>query len=282
MILEEVYKLNNGVRIPKLALGTWMMSDEEAESAVYGAVDAGYRHIDTAVAYENEAGVGRGLRKALADFGIHRESIFLTSKIPAEVKDYKAAVGCIQESYERLGTEHVDLMLIHAPRPWNEMGGNGGEGCPKNYFAENLEVWKAMEEAYEWKKYRAIGVSNFSVDDLKNILDNGSVKPVVNQIKVHIGHVPMDVIEFCKENGILVEAYSPNAHGSLGKIPEVCTMAEKYGVSVPQLASRFDLQLGLLPLPKSTHLDRIRKNAELDFEISESDMAALVALPVKC
>lgn len=274
MILDEFYKLNNGVRIPKVALGTWQTPDDVAEKAVLAAIDVGYKHIDTAVAYENEAGVARGLKKALAATGIHRESIFVTSKIPAEVKDYKTAVATIEKSFKQLDTTHVDLMLIHAPKPWNEMG----NASAPNYFAENLEVWKAMEEAYEWKKYRAIGVSNFSVDDLRNIMDHSAVKPVVNQIRVHIGHVPMDVIEFCKANNILVEAYSPNATGRLINHPEVCEIAKKYDVSVPQLACRFDLQLGLLPLPKSTHEDRIRQNAMLDFEIEAGDMAKLMEI----
>ncbi len=276
MVLDEFYKLNNGVRVPKLALGTWQMSNDEAENAVVKAVDFGYRHIDTAIAYENEAGVGAGLKKALAATGIHRESIFVTSKIPAEVKDYKQAVQCIQESYERLDCKHIDLMLIHAPKPWSEMG----SATAPNYFVENLAVWKAMTEAYEWKKYRSIGVSNFSIDDLNNILDNSDVKPAVNQIRVHIGHVPTELIEFCEQNEILVEAYSPNATGRLMKEPRVVQMAEKYGVSVPQLSCRFCLQLGLLPLPKSSHEERIRQNADLNFEITVGDMDELLSYEV--
>ena len=274
MVLDEFYKLNNGQRIPKIALGTWQTPNDVAATAVATAIDAGYRHIDTAIAYENEAGVGAGLKVALKSTGIHRESIFITTKIPAEVKNYADAVRCIQESMDRLDAYHIDMMLIHAPRPWAEMGSTAGN----RYFKENLEVWKALEEAYEAGKIRAIGVSNFEIDDLNNLLAGARVVPAVNQIRVHIGHVPTELVDFCEQAGILVEAYSPNATGRLLKVPEVCAMAEKYHVSVPQLASRFVLQLGLLPLPKSVHEERIRQNAKLDFEINSNDMAALLEL----
>lgn len=273
MIVDERYKLNNGQRIPKVALGTWQVSDDEAETVVESSIAAGYRHIDTAIAYGNEAGVGRGIRAAMDSLGLHRESIFVTSKIPAEVKTHEGTVACIQESMDRLDCFHVDMMLIHAPKPWAEMGKPGN-----NYYAENLEVWKALEDAYAAGKFRAIGVSNFDVDDLKNIMDECTVMPAVNQVRVHIGHVPYEVIEFCEQNGILVEAYSPNAHGNLANIPVICQMAAKYDVSVPQLASRFILQLGLLPLPKSTHGERILQNADLDFEIMPADMAELLEI----
>ncbi len=274
MVLEEFYKLNNGQRIPKIALGTWQTPNDVAAQVVEAAIDAGYRHIDTAIAYENESGVGLGLKNALKKTGIHRESIFVTSKIPAEVKSRDATIRCIQESMERLDCYHVDLMLVHAPRPWAEMDKPGAN----RYYKENVDVWNALEEAYEAGKFRSIGVSNFSIDDLNNILAGGRVVPAVNQIRVHIGHVPTDLIDFCEQNGILVEAYSPNATGRLMKIPEVCAMAEKYHVSVPQLASRFVLQLGLLPLPKSVHEERIRQNAKLDFEINSTDMAVLLEM----
>lgn len=273
MIVDERYKLNNGQRIPKVALGTWQVSDDEAEAVVESSIAAGYRHIDTAIAYGNEAGVGRGIRAAMDSLGLHRESIFVTSKIPAEVKTHEGTVACIQESMDRLDCFHVDMMLIHAPKPWAEMGKPGN-----NYYAENLEVWKALEDAYAAGKFRAIGVSNFDVDDLKNIMDECTVMPAVNQVRVHIGHVPYEIIEFCEQNGILVEAYSPNAHGNLANIPVICQMAAKYDVSVPQLASRFILQLGLLPLPKSTHGERILQNADLDFEIMPADMAELLEI----
>ncbi|MCL4100927.1 aldo/keto reductase [Fibrobacter sp. HC4] len=275
MVLDEVFKLSNGVRIPKVALGTWQTPNDVAADAVVAAIDAGYKHIDTAVVYGNEAGVGAGLKAALEKTGIHRESIFLTTKVPAEVKSYKGAEQSIQESYERLATPHIDMMLIHWPKPWIEMK----DPNAPSYNAENLEVWRAMEAAYDVGKIRCLGVSNFSIDDIKNIQDNCKVQPVVNQIRVHIGHVPLELIEYCRYNGIRVEAYSPNATGRLMNVPAVCEMAKKYGVSVPQLANRFCLQLNLVTLPKSTHAERIRENGALDFEISAADMEQLLEMP---
>lgn len=275
MVLDEVFKLSNGVRIPKVALGTWQTPNDVAADAVVAAIDAGYKHIDTAVVYGNEAGVGAGLKAALEKTGIHRESIFLTTKVPAEVKSYKGAEQSIQESYERLATPHIDMMLIHWPKPWIEMK----DPNAPSYNAENLEVWRAMEAAYDVGKIRCLGVSNFSIDDIKNIQDNCKVQPVVNQIRVHIGHVPLELIEYCRYNGIRVEAYSPNATGRLMNVPAVCEIAKKYGVSVPQLANRFCLQLNLVTLPKSTHAERIRENGALDFEISAADMEQLLEMP---
>ncbi|MCQ2105510.1 MAG: aldo/keto reductase [Fibrobacter sp.] len=275
MVIEETYKLSNNVRIPKVALGTWQTSNEAAPAAVAAAIEMGYKHIDTAIAYGNEEGVGAGIKAGLEKSGLHREGLFVTSKIPAEVKTYKEAVQCIEDSYKRLDCKHIDMMLIHWPKPWHLMK----DPTAGNYFAENLEVWKAMEEAYEATKIRCLGVSNFSIDDIKNLQDNAKVMPVVNQIRVHIGHVPTELIEFCHSNGIRVEAYSPNATGRLANVPAVCEMAKKYGVSVPQLANRFCLQLDLVTLPKSTHVEYIRQNMELDFEISAADMAALLSMP---
>lgn len=274
MISEQFYKLNNGVRIPKVALGTWQIPNEVVAEVVAAAIECGYRHIDTAIAYGNEAGVGEGIKAGLSTVGLHRENIFVTSKIPAEVKTYEEAVKCIEESLARLDSSYIDMMLIHAPKPWCEMKDTKGF----SYFYENLQVWRALEEAYEAGKLRAIGVSNFDIDDLKNIMDGGHVKPAVDQVRVHIGHVPINVVDFCEQNGILIEAYSPNATGRLLHVPEVEMMATKYGVSVPQLASRFVLQLGFLPLPKSTHVERIRENLDLDFEINSADMADLLLI----
>lgn len=275
MVLDEFYKLNNNQRIPKVALGTWQTPNDVAKEAVVAAIEAGYRHIDTAIAYGNEQGVGEGVRAALESTGLHRENIFITSKIPAEVKSYKEAEKNILESFERLSCRHVDLMLIHAPKPWSEMN---DPKVTKDYYGENIAVWKAMEEAYAAGRFRAIGVSNFEIEDLDNIMGECRVMPSVNQIRVHIGHVPTELIEYCNTNGILVEAYSPNATGRLMEVPAVCAIAKKYGVSVPQLASRFLLQLGLLPLPKSANPDRIRQNADLDFEINLDDMGELLGI----
>ena len=267
MVLTETYTLNNGISLPKIAFGTWQVPNEDAPAAVKAALDIGYRHIDTAIQYENEVGVGQAIRES----GIARNEIFVTTKIPADVKTYEEAKACIEGSIERLGIGVIDQVLIHSPKPWEELFA----GSPKTYFEENLEVWKAMEEAVDAGKVRSIGVSNFEIADIQNILENGRIKPAVNQIRVHIGHTPVEVIDFCKENGIQIMAFSPNATGKLIGHPLVTSLADKYGVSVPQLSIRYDLQLGLMPLPRSTNPAHIKENADLDFVISDEDMKKL-------
>lgn len=264
MILQENYNLNNGVKIPKVGFGTWMIEDEVVAQAVKDALEIGYRHIDTAQAYGNERGVGEAIRTS----SIARSEIFLTSKVAAEHKTYESAARSIDESLEKLGLDMIDLMIIHAPQPWNEFR-------EANYDQGNLEAWRALEDAYQAGKVRAIGVSNFEQHDLENILKNSKIKPMVNQILTHIANTPVELIDYCKQNDILVEAYSPVGHGELLKNEELKTMAEKYQVSIPQLAIRYCLELGLLPLPKSATKAHIKNNAELDFQISEEDLELL-------
>ena len=272
MILQEKYKLSNGVEIPKLGLGTWFISDEDAVKAVQDATELGYRHIDTAQAYQNEAGVGKGIKAS----GVKREDLFVTTKLAAEVKNYDDAVAAIDQSLKTMGLEYIDLMIIHSPKPWMEFHEDD------HYFEGNREAWKALEEAYKAGKLKAIGLSNFQKEDVDNILESCTVKPMVNQILVHISNTPKELIQYCQDNDILVEAYSPVAHGELFKREEVKEMAEKYGVSVPQLAIRYDLQLGLLPLPKTANPDHMKTNADVDFEISQEDMETLKNLePMK-
>lgn len=159
----------------------------------------GYRHIDTAAAYENECGVGKALRES----GLRREDVFITTKIPADVKTYEGAKSVIAASLKNLGTPYIDLMLIHSPKPWEELFG----GSEKTYYEENLAVWKAMEEAVAAGQIRSIGVSNFEVSDLQNLIDHAEIKPAVNQIRIHIGHTPAEVISYCKANDIVVMAF---------------------------------------------------------------------------
>ncbi len=265
MILQEKYTLSNGVEIPKLGLGTWFISDEDVAQAVKDAVALGYRHIDTAQAYQNERGVGEGVRGC----GVKREDLFVTTKLAAEVKSYDDAVASINQSLETLGLDYVDLMIIHSPKPWMEFHDDDP------HFEGNREAWKALEEAYKAGKLKAIGVSNFEKKDLENILESCTVKPMVNQILAHISNTPKTLIEYCNDNDILVEAYSPIGHGELLKNQELSKMADRYGVSVPQLAIRYTLQLGLVSLPKTGNAVHMKNNAEVDFEISEEDMETL-------
>ena len=267
MILSENFQLNNGISIPRIAFGTWQIPNDRVTDAAKAALSVGYRHIDTAAAYENECGVGKALRES----GLRREDVFMTTKIPAEVKTYEGAKAVIAASQKNLETPYIDLMLIHAPKPWEELFG----GSEKTYYAENLAVWKAMEEAVAAGQLRAIGVSNFEVDDLQNLIDHAEIKPAVNQIRVHIGHTPAEVISYCKANGIVVMAFSPNGTGKLLRHPVVAEIAAKYQVSVPQLSIRYDYQLGLIPLPRSTNPVHIAENKDIDFVISDTDMERL-------
>ena len=267
MILNETYTLSNGVTIPKLGLGTWMIDDTDASEAVRQAVSIGYRHIDTAQAYGNEAGVGNGIRTS----GAPRGDIFVTSKVAAEAKSYAAAAISITTSLQKMGLDYIDLMVIHSPQPWAEWRGE------KRYDDENKDVWRALEDAYKAGKLKAIGVSNFLVDDLENLLAGCTIKPMVNQILTHVGNTPLDLIRFCQKNGIVVEAYSPIAHGEVLKNAQIAAIADTYRVSVAQLCIKYVLQLGAVALPKTANPAHMRDNARLDFTLSEQDMERLKA-----
>ncbi|MEV8143727.1 aldo/keto reductase [Specibacter sp. NPDC078709] len=231
---------------------------------VRDAVKIGYRNIDTAQAYSNERGVGEGIRTS----GVDREELFVSTKLAAEIKNYDEAVAAIEEALHAMGLGYIDLMLIHAPQPWTDFrGGDYAEG--------NREAWRALEEAYEAGQLRSIGVSNFLQQDLENILQHSVVVPHVNQLLVHAGNTPTELITFCQQKGILVEAYSPIAHGEILKNLDVAAMAERYGVTVPQLCIRYTLQLGAVSLPKTANSEHMRSNAEVDFEIAPEDMATL-------
>ena len=263
--MNETYKLSNGVEIPKLGLGTWLLDDAQAAQAVRDAVSIGYRHIDTAQAYMNEAGVGEAIRSC----GVAREALFITTKVAAEAKTYDAATKSIDESLAKLGLDYIDLLIIHSPQPWMEFREEN------RYFEENKKVWKSLEDAYKTGKVKAIGLSNFLQDDIENILANCEIKPMVNQILAHVSNTPLELIEFCQKNDILVEAYSPIAHGAVLDNEEVKVIASKYGVSVAQLCLRYDIQLSLVVIPKTANPEHMRNNTELDFAISDTDMETL-------
>ena len=265
MILDETYKLATGVEIPKLGLGTWLIDDSDVVQAVKDAVAVGYRHIDTAQAYGNE----RGVAEAIKASGVNRDEIFLTTKLAAEIKSYGDAVRAIDGSLATMRLDYVDLMIIHSPQPWAEFGADD------RYFEGNREAWCALEEAYKAGKLRSIGVSNFEREDIDNILASGAVKPMVNQVLAHISNTPHELISYSQEHAILVEAYSPIAHGELLKNEQVREIADKYGVTVPQLSIRYVLQLGLVALPKTANREHMKNNADGDFEISNADMQTL-------
>ncbi|MEZ4409830.1 MAG: aldo/keto reductase [Polyangiales bacterium] len=268
-VLSEGYTLPNGVEIPKLGLGTWMIRDDDVAEAVRAAVAMGYRHVDTAQAYGNEAGVGEAVRAC----GVPREAVFVTTKLAAEAKSYDEAARAIDGSLKTLGLDVIDLMIIHSPQPWRRFGGDD------RFFEGNRAAWRALEAAYKTGKLRAVGVSNFERVDLDNLLGACEVAPMVNQVLAHISNTPSALIDYAHERGMLVEAYSPIAHGELMKNETVAAMAARYGVSVPRLSIRYCLQLGLLPLPKTANPEHMRSNADVDFVISDEDMETLKTLP---
>lgn len=266
MVLNETYTLSNGVKIPKLGLGTWFIDDDKVADAVKDAVDAGYRLIDTAQAYGNERGVGEGVRNC----GLKREEIFVGSKVAAEHKTYEEAKAGIDETLEKMGLDYLDLMIIHSPQPWVEVNQSDNR-----YVEGNREVWRALEEAYNEGKLKAIGVSNFQIEDIESLMETAKIKPMVNQILCHISNTPLELIDYCQKNDITVEAYSPIAHGEILDQPEIKVIADKYGVSVPQLCVRYTVQLGTVSLPKTANKDHMKTNADIDFEISAEDMEIL-------
>lgn len=267
-MINEFFELSNGLKIPKVGLGTWLIDNDKVEEVVECALEAGYRHIDTAQAYGNEEGVGKAIRKS----NIARQGLFITSKIAAEAKTYQEAYDSINETLNKMGLDYLDLMIIHSPQPWQEFRDDN------RYFKENKEVWKALETAYQEGKVKAIGVSNFLKDDLENILTSCQIKPMVNQILTHISNTKTELIKFCKENDILVEAYSPIAHGAILKNENIIAMANKYNVSVARLCIRYIIQLGLVALPKASSKEHLIDNLKVDFEISEEDMEVLKAI----
>ena len=259
--------LATGATIPALGFGTWQIPDgAPAYDATRAALRAGYRHIDSARAYGNEASVGRAVR----DSGLARGEVFVTSKLPAEIKDHRRVMASFEETMRLLALDYVDLYLIHAPWPWSEKG--------KDCTAQNKEVWTQMEAIHASGRARAIGVSNFSVADLQAILDGCTVVPMVNQIRWFVGYTQPDVVACCAQHGVVVEAYSPLATGRILDDPRLAGIAARYGKSVAQLCIRYALQHGLVALPKSTHPGRIVENGEVDFAIGEADMATLDAL----
>ncbi|CAM2740969.1 aldo/keto reductase [Streptococcus acidominimus] len=244
----ETYILSNGVTIPKLGFGTWQIPDgDEAYQAVSHALKVGYTHIDTAQAYKNEASVGR----AIADSGVARKDIFLTIKVWNSNHSYDLAKASIEESLQKLGVDYIDLLLIHWPNP---------KAFRDNWKEANTETWRAMEEFYEAGKVRAIGVSNFMQHHLKTLFETAKVKPMVNQILLAPGCPQDELVAFCRQEDILLEAYSPLGTGAIFKNELANELADKYGKSVAQIALRWSLQKEFLPLPKSVTPKNITSN----------------------
>jgi diketogulonate reductase-like aldo/keto reductase len=265
--LQEHFVLPNGAHMPKLGFGTWQITDlQQAYDATLSALSTGYRHLDTARVYGNEESVGRAVRES----GIPRAELFVATKLPAEIKDHDEALASFETTMEAIGLDTVDLYMIHAPWPWHAIG--------RDCAAGNKAVWRALETIHQSGRAKAIGVSNFNASDLGAILDGCTIKPMVNQIRFFIGDTQPAVVEFCQAEGIQLTGYSPLATGKILTNPAIGEVAGRYGKSVAQVCIRYVLQKGIAPLPKSTHPERIRQNADVDFEISSDDMALLDGL----
>ena len=265
--LTDCFTLANGVKIPCIGYGTWQTpSDGTTANCVKTAIEKGYRHIDTAFAYGNEAEVGEGVRAS----GVARGDLFITTKHWVTERGYEKTLAAIDTSLKLLGLDYIDLYLVHWPcvakvsPEWKEI---------------NAATWRAFEEAYKAGKIRAIGVSNYQAKHLDALAEMCEIKPMVNQIEFHPGFTQPDNVKYAKDHGMLVEAWSPLGCGAVLGDERLAAIAAMYGKSVAQLCINFALANDVLPLPKSVHPERIAANKEVfDFEISAEDMAAINAI----
>ena len=259
---KEYTVLSNGVKMPNLAFGTFKVNEGDDVQIILDAIEAGYRHFDTAAFYNTEEALGKGLKKS----GLPREEFFVTTKVWKTCMGYEESKKSFEESLEKLDMDYVDLLLIHWPRPDAE----------SDWKQLDIETWKAFEEIYKEGKAKAIGVSNFLNHHMQNILDNCEVVPMVNQIEFHPGYIQKDIVDFDKERGIVVEAWSPLGRERVFKDELLNELAEKYGKSVAQICLAFALQMGVVPLPKSSSVERMKQNMDIDFELEEEDFEKIV------
>lgn len=254
-------KLNNGLHIPKIGFGTWQIT-ENVDLIIHTALQAGYRHIDTAVLYGNETEIGHAIKNA----GINREEIFLTTKVWNTHRGYENVLQSFEESLNKLQTDYIDLYLLHWPE----------KTSTENWDEINASSWRALEEVYLQGKVKAIGVSNFMLIHLDSLLKKCSIKPMVNQIEYHPGYLQDEVITYCKDRNIAIAAWSPIGSGRLQQHPLLKDLAQKYHISVAQLCIQFALQNDIIVLPKSTNKENIINNINLPkFTIDEHDMALI-------
>ena len=265
--LTDTYTLSNGVHIPCVGFGTWQSKDgPEARDSVAEALRAGYRHVDTAQGYGNEESVGQAVKES----GLSRGEVFLTSKLTNSVRGYDQTLSAFHESLRKLGTDYMDLFLIHWPRPVS---------FRNDWEAQNAQSWRAMEDLYREGKVRSIGISNFHPHHIEALLKTATVAPMVNQIRLAPGDTQDEVVSFSREKGMLLEAYSPLGVGKVFEVPQMKDLALKYGKSIAQIAIRWSLQRGYLPLPKSVTAARIRENTRIfDFQLDDEDVELIAGL----
>lgn len=259
--MKNNFKLNNGVLIPSIGFGTWQIpTGETVINAIKNAIDIGYRHIDTAAVYENEKGVGLGIKES----GIDRKELFVTSKVWNSERGYETTLKAFDKTLNDLQLDYLDLYLIHWPAIKKQF---------EKWQQINNDTWRALEELYKSGRVRAIGLSNFLPQHIKPLMKQATVLPMVNQIEYQPGYMQPECVEFCKEHNILVEAWSPLGSGKLLKNDTLQSIAKKYNKSVAQLCIKWVIQNGLLPLPKSVTPSRIKENFEVtDFTIDPKDM----------
>lgn len=265
-MVEKLQTLANGNTIPALGFGTWQLAvGEETYQAVKHALEVGYRHVDTAQTYKNEASVGQ----AMKDSSLDREEIFLTTKVWNTNHTYDATRQSVEESLEKLQTDYLDLLLIHWPNP-QPLREN------KQWQERNKEVWRAMEDLYEEGVLKAIGVSNFYLHHLEALLETARITPMVNQIKLSPGLTQDQVVEFCRDLGIVIEAYSPLGSGDIFSSDLLAELADKYDRSIAQIALRYSLEKGYVTLPRSKTPAHIEANSQIfDFELEPADVTFL-------
>lgn len=261
------FTLSNGVAIPSVGFGTWKAAETDGVAVVSEAIRAGYRHIDTASFYGTEDSVG----KAVAQSGVDRRGLFITTKAWKTEMGYDNVLRAFDRSCKTMGLDYVDLYLIHWPLPAPDYA---------DWKTLDRESWKAMERIYEQGGAKAIGVSNFLVHHLENILSACNVAPMADQVEFHPGYTQWETVEFARKHGIQMEAWSPLGRQRLAEEPLLKELAEKYQVSLAQICLKFALQCGVIPLPKSANPERMRQNLTLDFTISPEDMARIQAMPL--
>lgn len=266
--LEKYFELSNGVKIPNIGYGTWRVPEsEQCVEAVLTAIDCGYRHIDTAYFYKNEKSIGEAVRAS----GIHREDLFITSKLWNDYHGYESTLKVFEETLENLGTDYLDLYLIHWPNPIK---------FRDDWAKSNAETWRAFEKLYRDGRIKAIGISNFLPHHIDELLKTAEIVPMVNQIEMQPGLNREVEREYNQKHGILTEAWAPFQVGEVLKDETVCRLAEKYQKSAAQIVLRWFLQKGVLPLPKSVTPERILGNIQVyDFELTAEDMTAMDNIP---
>lgn len=272
--LTETYKLNSGYELPKEGYGTWLTPDADCPTLVNEAIHLGYRLIDTAHDYNNEQGVGQGIHGAMKELGLKREDLFITTKVDANVLTHAEAAASISESLEKLQVDYVDLVLIHAPRPWDKMDKDPGPDGD-HYYEKNKEVWSALEDAVKAQRVRSIGLSQFSVDDMNHLMEHAAMCPAVLQTLAFAGDMPWDLMKYCHDEGIQLQAFCPLGHGRALDNADLEKIAGHYDASASQLCLRYLIQEGFSVIPKSTKVAHMRENTHLSFTITDDDIAVI-------